>query len=253
MMPTLRKPAEVKRRSRPARVGALASLPLFFPLEGRKVLLAGGTEAAAWKAELLAAAGADVHVHAQELEPAFEALLVAGSIKGRFIHHRSCWSQQDFEGAALAIADAESDEEAEAFVLAARRSGVPVNVIDNPAYCDFQFGSIVNRSPVVIGISTNGVAPILGQAIRRRIETLMPESLQGWAQLASRLREKTLSLLDAGHSGADSGSGSPILLFRASRRLKRKTISPKHFWRMQGHLPQAKSPLWGQGRAMPNT
>lgn len=198
MMPTLRKPAEVKRRSRPARVGALASLPLFFPLEGRKVLLAGGTEAAAWKAELLAAAGADVHVHAQELEPAFEALLAAGSIKGRFVHHRSCWSQQDFEGAALAIADAESDEEAEAFVLAARRTGVPVNVIDNPAYCDFQFGSIVNRSPVVIGISTNGVAPILGQAIRRRIETLMPESLQGWAQLANRLREKTLSLLDAG-------------------------------------------------------
>ena len=198
MTPTLRKPAEVKSRNRSVRVGPLASLPLFFPLEGRKVLLAGGTEAAAWKAELLAAAGASVHVYSDTLEPAFEKLLASGSVKGSFLHIQSGWTDTSFDGAALAIADADNDEEAEAFVSAARRMGVPVNVIDKPAFCDFQFGSIVNRSPVVIGISTNGVAPILGQAIRRRIETLLPESLQGWAQLASRLREKTLSLLEAG-------------------------------------------------------
>jgi len=198
MKPTLRKPVEVERRRRPAHVGALASLPLFFPLEGRKVLLAGGTDAAAWKAELLAAAGAEVHVCAEELGPAFETLLAAGSVKGSFVHHARSWAPADLSGAALAIADAESDGEAGAFVSAARAAGVPVNVIDNPSFCDFQFGSIVNRSPVVIGISTNGVAPILGQAIRRRIETLLPESLQSWAGLAGRLRGKVLGFLEAG-------------------------------------------------------
>ncbi|MGV2184550.1 hypothetical protein [Rhizobium rhizogenes] len=58
------------------------------------------------------------------------------------------------------------------------------NVIDKPTFCQFKFGSIVNRSPVVIGISTDGAAPILGQAIRRRIETLLPQSLKTWALLA---------------------------------------------------------------------
>jgi uroporphyrin-III C-methyltransferase/precorrin-2 dehydrogenase/sirohydrochlorin ferrochelatase len=198
MTETSRKPVEVKISRRPARVGTLASLPLFFPLEGRKVVLAGGSDAAAWKAELLAAAGADVHVYAEELEPAFESFVDAGGTTGRFVLHRRPWSSKCFDGAVLAIADAANDGEAEAFASAARARGLPVNVIDNPAYCDFQFGSIVNRSPVVIGISTNGVAPILGQAIRRRIETLLPESLQGWARLAGRLRERTLSLLDAG-------------------------------------------------------
>ncbi|POF31601.1 siroheme synthase CysG [Roseibium marinum] len=198
MTPTSRKPVEVESRRRPAHVGALASLPLFFPLQGRKVLLAGGTEAAAWKAELLAAAGAEVHVYAVDLEPSFAALLVSGSAAGRLVHHAKPWTPASFDGAALAIADARSDGEAEAFVHAARQSGVPVNVIDNPPFCDFQFGSIVNRSPVVIGISTNGVAPILGQAIRRRIETLLPQSLQIWAGLAGRVRGRALSFLKAG-------------------------------------------------------
>lgn len=198
MTPTSRKPVEVKSRRRPAHVGALASLPLFFPLQGRKVVLAGGTEAAAWKAELLAAAGAEVHVYAVDLGPSFSALLVSGSPAGRLLHHARPWTPASFRGAALAIADAQSDDEAEAFVHAARQSGVPVNVIDNPPFCDFQFGSIVNRSPVVIGISTNGVAPILGQAIRRRIETLLPQSLQSWAGLAGRVRGRALSLLSAG-------------------------------------------------------
>ncbi|MBN9671023.1 uroporphyrinogen-III C-methyltransferase [Labrenzia aggregata] len=176
----------------------MASLPLFFPLEGRKVLLAGGTDAAAWKAELIAAAGAEVHVYAETLDPVFESLLEKGSVKGRFVHHAHSWTTGSFDGVALAIADAETDEEAEAFASLARGIGIPVNVIDNPPYCDFLFGSIVNRSPVVVGISTNGVAPILGQAIRRKIETLLPVSLQGWAELAGRVRGSVLSFLNAG-------------------------------------------------------
>ncbi|EFO31174.1 siroheme synthase 1 [Roseibium sp. TrichSKD4] len=176
----------------------MASLPLFFPLEGRKVVLAGGTDAAAWKAELLAASGAEVHVFAEELSEVFETLLERGNLKCRFVHHARPWSTDVISGAALAIADAPSDGAAQAFYCAGKAAGVPVNVIDNPPFCEFQFGSIVNRSPVVIGISTNGVAPILGQAIRRRIETLLPTSLQDWAALAGRIRARVLESLAPG-------------------------------------------------------
>ncbi len=197
-MTTSRKPVEVKPARQPARMGELACLPVFFQLKARKALVAGGTEAAAWKAELLGAAGAEVHVYADTLDPAMEKLLLAGSVSGSFVHHAEKWNAISFVEMTLAIADAETEEEARAFYDAGKATGVPVNVIDNPPYCDFQFGSIVNRSPVVIGISTNGVAPILGQAIRRRIETLLPSGLAGWAKLAGRVRAGVMERLSPG-------------------------------------------------------
>ena len=67
----------VRRRKRPDRVQPLATLPVFYKLEGRAVLLAGGSDAAAWKAELLAATGAKVHVYAEELDDEFDDIINA--------------------------------------------------------------------------------------------------------------------------------------------------------------------------------
>jgi uroporphyrin-III C-methyltransferase/precorrin-2 dehydrogenase/sirohydrochlorin ferrochelatase len=173
----------------PARVAPLAVLPVFFELRGKRVVVAGGSDGAAWKAELLAAAGAAVHVYApaKELSEEFRRVLAQGA--NRFVHHDRIWSAADLVEAALAVADLDEDE-AEAFRAAARIAGVPVNVIDKPEACDFQFGAIVNRSPVVVGISTAGAAPILGQAIRRKVETLLPPSLSAWATLAQAIRAR---------------------------------------------------------------
>ncbi|WP_434055914.1 MAG: SAM-dependent methyltransferase [Roseibium sp.] len=215
MRPKLHAPVKAPKRRRSARVEALASLPLFFPLKGRKVVLAGGTDAAAWKAELLGAAGAEVHVYATSLDETFAVLLSSGSVKGSFVYHQRIWSANSFDGAALAICDAASEGEAQAFFCAVRAAGVPVNVIDRPAFCEFQFGSIVNRSPVVIGISTNGVAPILGQAIRRRVETLLPISLRDWAALAGRVRANVLATLSAGPERRRFWEGFTDLAFSA--------------------------------------
>lgn len=169
-------------------MAALATLPVFYKLQGEKVLLAGGTDAAAWKAELLAAAGADVHIFAEQLDPGFAALIAVPSVSGTFTWHQRNWSKDNFEHMQIAVCDAQSEGEAQAFFCSARSAGVPVNVIDKPKYCEFQFGSIVNRSPAVISISTDGAAPILGQAIRRRIETLIAPSVSAWAQLAKNIR-----------------------------------------------------------------
>jgi uroporphyrin-III C-methyltransferase/precorrin-2 dehydrogenase/sirohydrochlorin ferrochelatase len=94
------------------------------------------------------------------------------------------WSPSDLDGAALAVADSEDEAEAEAIFAAATALGVPVNVIDKPGFCTFQFGAIVNRSPLVVGISTGGAAPVLGQAVRSRIEALLPAGLANWAGIA---------------------------------------------------------------------
>jgi len=152
----------------PKAMGELSVLPVFFDLNGRKVIVAGATDAAEWKAELMMAAGADV-------------VRLGDNI---------IWSATDLEGCTIAIADAESDDDAACFAKIARAAGVPVNIIDKLPFCDFSFGSIVNRSPVVVGISTSGTSPVIGQAVRRRIETLLPSGLARWAEAAGLARAR---------------------------------------------------------------
>jgi uroporphyrin-III C-methyltransferase/precorrin-2 dehydrogenase/sirohydrochlorin ferrochelatase len=166
-----------------ARIAPLANLPLFHRLAGRKAVVAGSSESAAWKAELLAAAGAEVLVLAGADAAKFETI-------PKLTVLRRSWVPADLDGAALAVADPGSRDEALRFVAAARAAGVPVNVIDQTDLCDVQFGTIVNRSPVLVAISTGGAAPMLGQSIRTRIEAVLPLRLSAWAKAAQALRPR---------------------------------------------------------------
>lgn len=193
MKPVSRKPVETA----PARMAPLDRLPVFLDLKGKRAVVIGGTPAATWKAELLASAGAEVGV--LTATPCTEMrALVGQELAGRISLLERQWTPADFDGAAVAVADAASDEDAARIADAAAHAGVPLNVIDRPAICRFQFGTIVNRSPVVIGISTAGTAPILGQRIRQRIETMLPQSLAAWAALAGALRPRVSRRLAPG-------------------------------------------------------
>ena len=185
----------VERIPPPTRPGiaALSRLPVFFALDGKRAVVAGATAAAAWKAELLSAAGARVEVF--EPKPSEEMLAVAGAPpRGPIAIHVRGWTAADFAGAAIAVADCANDAAAGDFAAAARGAGVPVNVIDRPAFSDFSFGAIVNRSPLVIGISTDGAAPVFAQAIRARIEALLPKGFGRWAEAARAWRPRLRAL-----------------------------------------------------------
>jgi uroporphyrin-III C-methyltransferase/precorrin-2 dehydrogenase/sirohydrochlorin ferrochelatase len=184
-------PSRKPQAAIPPRLAPLATLPVFFKLAGRRVVLAGGSESAAWKAELLAAAGARVEVFAPEPTEKMRAL---ARDDARIVLHERAFRAGDLAAAALALADAASDEEAQAFAAMARAAGVPVNIIDRPHASDFQFGAIVNRSPLVVGISTDGGAPVFGQALRARIETLLPQGFALWAAAAKAWRPKVRAL-----------------------------------------------------------
>ena len=182
-MSTARRPSDAA----PGRIEPLARLPVFLALDGKRAIVAGGTPAAAWKAELLAAAGAQVDVYTDN--PSDEMVALAGTPPRRTVTvHRRSWIPEDLRGAAVAIGGCDNDSESEAFAGAARAAGVPVNVIDKPQFCDFSFGSIVNRSPLVIGISTDGAAPVFAQAIRAKLEALLPQGFSRWAAAAARWR-----------------------------------------------------------------
>jgi uroporphyrin-III C-methyltransferase / precorrin-2 dehydrogenase / sirohydrochlorin ferrochelatase len=184
-----RTPSEIKA----TRMAPLARLPAFFALEGKRAVVAGGSAAAIWKAELLSAAGAQVEVFAPAADEELQALAAAPP-RGEVLIRERDWTAPDLSGAAIAVADCANGEEAAAFAAAARAAGVPVNVIDRPAFCDFAFGAIVNRSPLVIGISTDGAAPVFGQAIRAKIEALIPRGFSRWADAARAWRPRVQAL-----------------------------------------------------------
>lgn len=177
----------------PPLMRGLASLPVFFALASKRVVLAGGSNAALWKAELLQAAGARLDVFSASPCPGLSALArrcPTVSLIPRPV------APEDLAGAALAIADMETMAEAEMFRRAAQAAGVPVNIIDKPALSDFQFGAIVDRSPLVIGVSTGGASPVLAQALRGRLEALLTQDVRLWAGAAKawRGRLKTADL-----------------------------------------------------------
>ena len=169
-------------------MGALARLPVFLALEGKRVLVAGGTPAAAWKVELLLAAGANVDVYAAEPSPELLAVIEEAQRGGVTLHRRE-WRAGDCIGAAIAVGAFEDDAQAGRFAGSARAAGASVNVIDKPKFCDFNFGAIVNRSPLVIGISTDGAAPIFGQVIRAKLEAMIPRGFAQWVEAARRWRD----------------------------------------------------------------
>lgn len=166
-------------------ISDLPTLPVFFKLKGRNAVLAGGSLPAVWKAELLAAAGALVLVF--DPAPCPEMIGLAAQLPDSLRLNERRWNEADLAGAALAIGALEG-ENAMAFRQAAIDAGVPVNIVDVPNLCDFQFGTIVDHGPLLIAISTDGAAPVFGQRLRTRIEALLPPGIEAWAQAAKDWR-----------------------------------------------------------------
>ena len=160
-------PGTCKRQSEllESGIGELSLLPLFLDLKGKEVLVIGASQGARWKAELLRATGA--LVQQVDKPPVGEPAL------------------RDYS---FIVADIADKEHAARFAIEVQAAGVAYNMVDRPELCQFQFGAIVNRLPVIVSISTSGAAPVLAQTIRQRIESILPENLGAWGALAKRLR-----------------------------------------------------------------
>lgn len=166
-------------------------LPLFHNLRGSRVLVVGGGEIALRKSRLIADAGAVLRVVAPEIETQLRELVAHSG--GELILRG--YSESDLDGCVLIIA-ATDDEPLNAQVSRdARLRCVPVNVVDAPALCTVIFPAIVNRSPLVIAVSSGGDAPVLARLIRAKLETWIPSSYGQLAGLAARFRNQVKGLL----------------------------------------------------------
>ena len=147
----------------------MEAFPAFFPLNGRRVVIAGAGEGADAKARLLAGSPAAVE------RVAGEAALAPNA----------------YAGAALAFVASPDAGFCEAAALAARGAGVPTNVVDHPELSDFHTPAIIDRGQVVVAIGTAGAAPIMAALLRAELEAKIPEGLGRLAALFGTLRAET--------------------------------------------------------------
>ncbi|MGO2279653.1 MULTISPECIES: siroheme synthase CysG [unclassified Psychrobacter] len=162
------------------------TFPLFFKLEGRKVLIVGGGEVALRKADLLSRAGACITILAPDISHELQALLTED--KHEFIYEN--YNKAYMSGARVIIAATDDETLNHQIHADATELNIPVNVVDTPHLCDFIFPAIIDRNPIVIGISSNGKAPVLARLLRARLETLIPQGYGKLAKLAGDFRNE---------------------------------------------------------------
>lgn len=148
--------------------------------------MVGGGEIALRKVSLLLKAGAEVTVAAPELC----AELAEQRSQGRITHLAERFSPGQLDGAQLVIAATDDEAVNRAISEAAQARNIPVNVVDAPELCTFVVPSVVDRSPIVIAVSSGGNAPVLARMVRTQLETLIPASYGRLAQLAGEFRDK---------------------------------------------------------------
>ena len=169
-------------------------LPICIDLRGRHCLLVGGGEVARRKAETLLRAGATLRLVAPAIDPGLGELVRqrGGELRLRAFEPR------DVDDVWLAVAATDDEAVNRQVRDAARQRGVLVNVVDQPALCDFIFPSIIDRDPMVIAVSSGGRAPLLARLLRARLETTIPAGYGRLAAWMGRFRPQVKAQIAGG-------------------------------------------------------
>lgn len=161
-------------------------LPIFCRLDNKPVLLVGGGEVAERKARLLLDAGAQLTVVAPELDPELAELAANDSIEwlaGEF-------APQQLAGKWLVVAATDRREVNALVYQSANQARIFANVVDDPKRSSFIMPSIIDRSPLMVAISSGGKAPVLARLLREKLEALLPQHLGAVAAFAGSLRDR---------------------------------------------------------------
>ena len=161
-------------------------LPTFFDIKNQRCVVIGGGSIATRKASLLVEAQAQIHVVAPEICQPLEALVAKN--KGTF--KKGNYNDSDLDEAHLVIAATDDLAVNQAVSKAAQLRQIPVNVVDNPALCTFILPAIIDRSPVIVAVSSGGQSPVLARLIRGKLETMIPSAYGELASIVGSFRDQ---------------------------------------------------------------
>ncbi len=159
-------------------------LPIFLRLIQQRVLVVGGGQVALRKVQMLLRAQAQIRLVTPQILPELQALLQDT------IHQIELrdYIDADLDTIKLVVAATDNSAVNVAVWQAASARNIPVNVVDQPELCSFIFPSILDRSPVIVAVSSGGKAPVLARLLRARLETLIPSAYGALAILLGEYR-----------------------------------------------------------------
>lgn len=169
----------------------MSHFPIFMTMKDRPVLVVGGDVLAARKVRLLEKASAQIQVMAMELCCELEEKATSGTltwIKAELPEKIS----ENYSFIVSATNDLKLDQ---AVSEISRAANIPVNVVDRPTLSDFIFPAIIDRSPILVAVSSSGTAPVLARRIRGQIEAILPANIGQLAELAEKFRGAVKSLI----------------------------------------------------------
>lgn len=160
-------------------------LPIFLNIKNKRCLVVGSGEVATRKSLFLLQAGARVIAISTERDPSLNEF----AVDGRILYQADHFESEHLQNIALVIA-ATSDRTINRQVSeAAQQRQIPVNVVDDPELCSFIMPSIVDRSPLLIAISSGGQSPVLARLLRAQLETIIPVAYARLASIAGKFRQ----------------------------------------------------------------
>lgn len=160
--------------------------PIFCQLNNKPCLLVGGGEVAERKARLLMDAGAVISVVAPTFTPQF----MQWQNEQRLQCFTAEFSVADLADKWLVIAATDNEQVNQLVYQQATEQRIFCNVVDSPKQASFIMPSVIDRSPIMVAISSGGKAPVLARILREKMEQWLPNSLGALAQLAGKLREQ---------------------------------------------------------------
>ncbi len=158
--------------------------PMFLDAARMQVLVVGGGAVAAAKLETLAGCGAAVTVVAPRISDGVRSL---AAVHGCVVLEQA-YRPELLEGRTLVVAAVDDPALGVRIAADARAAGLPVNVVDNPALCDFIFPAVIRRGGMQIAVSSGGTSPVLARLLKQEIENMLPEQLD---RLAAYIATKT--------------------------------------------------------------
>ncbi len=163
-------------------------LPVFLDIKDKVVVVDGGCTVAARRVERALSAGARVHVFDPAPCDEFREFLTNPKVT----HFERPLVAGDLQGVVVAYGASEDTVRDRVLYEAAQSRGVLCNVADVAEYCDFITPSVVDRSPLVVAISSAGTAPVIARILRARIESLLPPAYGRMAEFMGKFRAQVL-------------------------------------------------------------
>jgi uroporphyrin-III C-methyltransferase/precorrin-2 dehydrogenase/sirohydrochlorin ferrochelatase len=166
--------------------GNVEYFPIFMRLQGEPCLLVGGGEVGLRKARLLLSAGARLTVVSPELAPELAQMAARGEV----VHIAANFEPAHIDRYKLVVAATDVRAVNRVVSDTAQALGIPVNVVDDPELSSYITPAIVDRSPLVIAVSTGGGVPVLARLVRARLESMIPAGFGRLARFATGFREQ---------------------------------------------------------------